>query len=126
MKEQILKLRSEGKTYTEIKEILKCSKGTISFYCGEGQKEKYRINNLRAKSRKREWIDSIKATLKCINCGEARWWVLDFHHRDPKTKDKGVAALIQTGSRERVLNEIEKCDVLCSNCHRDLHYRETI
>jgi hypothetical protein len=42
MKKEILKLRSEGKTYNEIKKQLKCSKGTISYHCGEGQKEKYR------------------------------------------------------------------------------------
>jgi len=40
MKEQILKLRAEGKTYNEIKAITKCSKSTISYHCGEGQKEK--------------------------------------------------------------------------------------
>lgn len=40
MKEKILDLRSEGKNYREIKEILGCSKSTISYYCGEGQKEK--------------------------------------------------------------------------------------
>lgn len=40
MKEQILKLREEGKTYNEIKVILGCSKSTISYYCGNGQKDK--------------------------------------------------------------------------------------
>lgn len=40
MKEKILKLREEGKTYNEIKSILGCSKSTISYYCGEGQKLK--------------------------------------------------------------------------------------
>lgn len=40
MKEQILSLRKEGKNYNEIQKILGCSKGTISFHCGEGQKEK--------------------------------------------------------------------------------------
>lgn len=40
MKEEILKLREEGKTFNQIKEILKCSKSTISYYCGDGQKEK--------------------------------------------------------------------------------------
>ena len=40
MKEQILKLRSEGKTYNEIKAILGCSKSTIAYHCGSGQKEK--------------------------------------------------------------------------------------
>jgi 5-methylcytosine-specific restriction endonuclease McrA len=40
MKETILKLKSEGKSYKEIQEILGCSKGTISYHCGRGQKEK--------------------------------------------------------------------------------------
>lgn len=38
--EQILRLRSEGKTYDEIKAVLGCSKSTISYHCGEGQKKK--------------------------------------------------------------------------------------
>lgn len=42
MKERILQLRKEGKTYNEIREIVGCSKGTISYHCGEGQREKYR------------------------------------------------------------------------------------
>ena len=46
MKEKILKLRSEGKSYNEIKKILGCSKSTISYHCGDGQKEK---NNIRSK-----------------------------------------------------------------------------
>ncbi|TXG80061.1 MAG: hypothetical protein E6R13_08775 [Spirochaetes bacterium] len=40
MKEEILKLREEGKSYNEIKELLGCSKSTISYHCGVGQKEK--------------------------------------------------------------------------------------
>ena len=40
MKEEILKLRKEGKTYNEIVKILGCSKGTVSYHCSDGQKEK--------------------------------------------------------------------------------------
>lgn len=40
MKEEILKLREEGKTYNEIMKILGCSKSTISYHCGENQKQK--------------------------------------------------------------------------------------
>jgi 5-methylcytosine-specific restriction endonuclease McrA len=40
MKEEILKLRNEGKSYNDISKILGCSKGTISYHCGNGQKEK--------------------------------------------------------------------------------------
>lgn len=43
MKEEILRLRQEGKTYTQIQDILGCSRGTISYHCGEGQKEKTKI-----------------------------------------------------------------------------------
>lgn len=40
MKEQILKLRKEGKTYNQIVKIVGCSKSTVCYHCGEGQKEK--------------------------------------------------------------------------------------
>jgi 5-methylcytosine-specific restriction endonuclease McrA len=40
MKEGILRLRSEGKTYREIVEILGCAISTVAYHCGEGQKEK--------------------------------------------------------------------------------------
>ena len=42
MKEQILRLRAEGRTYTDIQSILNCSKSTISYHCSNGQKEKLR------------------------------------------------------------------------------------
>lgn len=40
MKEEILKLREEGKTYNEIVEIVGCAKSTVAYYCGVGQKGK--------------------------------------------------------------------------------------
>ena len=50
MKEQILQLRNSGKTYNEISLILGCSKGTISYHCGEGQKQKIKDRKIRLKS----------------------------------------------------------------------------
>lgn len=40
MKEDILKLREEGKSYNEIQKLLGCSKSTIAYHCGNGQKDK--------------------------------------------------------------------------------------
>lgn len=40
MKNEILRLRQEGKSYKEICETLGCSKSTVAYHCGEGQKEK--------------------------------------------------------------------------------------
>lgn len=59
MKEQILKLRKEGKNYDEIVNIVGCSKSTVSYHCGEGQKEKSRSRQ--RKRRKSVIIRKIKA-----------------------------------------------------------------
>lgn len=45
MKEKIIQLRNEGNSYTEIERILGCSKGTIAYHCGVGQKEKVKQRN---------------------------------------------------------------------------------
>jgi hypothetical protein len=54
----------------------------------------------------------------CIDCGEANIVVLDFDHRDPKTKAHNVVVLSMQKPWTRVLAEIAKCDVRCANCHR--------
>lgn len=46
-KQQILELRQEGKTYNQIKDIVKCSISTISYYCGDGQKTKNQERQLK-------------------------------------------------------------------------------
>ena len=65
---------------------------------------------------------NIKKTLKCSICGEDRWWVLDFHHTDPNKKEKHISHLIE--SPKKLQEELKKCIVVCSNCHRDLHYKK--
>ena len=60
---------------------------------------------------------------ECARCGESHPACLEFHHRDPETKERTVSELITYGnSLETVRAEIEKCDVLCANCHRQEHY----
>jgi hypothetical protein len=66
----------------------------------------------------RDWLRSLKVS--CSRCPENDPVCLDFHHRDEK--EVTVAATVKKGwSKERILVEIAKCDVLCSNCHRKLH-----
>ncbi len=61
-KEHILKMRAEGKTYKEICETIGCSKATVSYHCGEGQKEKYLENQrkLRKENVLLKKVDSFK------------------------------------------------------------------
>jgi hypothetical protein len=65
-----------------------------------------------------KWYLELKTTYKCSRCPESHPSCLDFHHIDPKTKRKGLADLSWKGSRKLILEEIKKCECLCSNCHR--------
>lgn len=67
-------------------------------------------------------LAGIKAERGCLVCGEHEPACLDFHHRDPAHKHfqlgEASQGLIAVG---RVMAEVLKCDVLCSNCHRKWH-----
>lgn len=58
----------------------------------------------------------------CAKCGENRLYVLDFHHIDPSTKDGTITRMSTKYSLDRLQKEIDKCVVLCANCHREFHY----
>lgn len=107
-------------------------KNSQKLYQKSYQKERYESNKeYRMKksdefrARRREWFDEIVAKLSCEVCGFNHPGALDFHHIDPATKDRAVSRMIYDKcSKEKVLEEIKKCKVLCSNCHRILHYEE--
>ena len=52
----------------------------------------------------------------CIDCGESDPIVLEFDHLTDKAFD--VSAGLRTHKWETVLQEIDKCEVVCANCHR--------
>lgn len=72
---------------------------------------------------KKKTVTEIKKNLKCAKCGEEREYCLDFHHTNPNEKENTIARMTSNNYRlDTVLNEIKKCIVLCSNCHREFHY----
>jgi hypothetical protein len=54
----------------------------------------------------------------CAECGESDPIVLEFDHREAAEKIESISNLILNSSWRRIESEIEKCDVLCANCHR--------
>jgi predicted HNH restriction endonuclease len=75
--------------------------------------------------RARDFIQELKTGLSCKRCGFSDWRALDFHHTNGNSKDFSIAnAISRCYSRERILQEIAKCEVLCSNCHRIWHWEE--
>lgn len=79
-------------------------------------KKRVKTNKGQHRQQYKEW----KETLSCEICGESETCCLDFHHRDPSEKDGTVSKFVSS-SFERVLEEAEKCAVLCANCHRKVH-----
>ena len=119
LKAKILALRQEGKSFSEIKKALGCSKATVSYYCSGGQREK---NIRRQKTRRNKYrrvIQELKTGQSCLDCGvEYPPHVLDFDHRPGEVKLFNITALGKVPSMKVFLAEIAKCDIVCANCHR--------
>lgn len=58
---------------------------------------------------------------KCIICSYSRCdSALEFHHLDPKQKDFSISTNINW-SFDKIKTELDKCVLVCSNCHREIH-----
>lgn len=69
--------------------------------------------------RNRNYVWEYLSTHPCILCGESDIVVLEFDHIEPKLKFKEISMLItQCFAIDIIKKEIQKCNVLCANCHR--------
>ena len=88
-------------------------------------KEKARENVRRRRKEYKEWYRDLKSQMKCEECSENHISTLDFHHKDGNSKEDRVSQMVmQLFPKKRILAEIDKCIVLCANCHRKLHWNE--
>lgn len=63
---------------------------------------------------------------KCEKCGYNKCTdALDFHHVDPTQKDFGLSMRGMTRSWEKIKQELDKCILVCSNCHREIHAEQS-
>lgn len=80
----------------------------------------------RNRSTLKEWFKDYKSKLSCEICGENRTPCLDFHHTDSSTKEKAIAEAVHNNwSLDKLKEEIDKCQVVCRNCHAMIHHAET-
>lgn len=92
------------------------------WYINHTEEQRIRVK----KSRKEiaDWFEEYKSTLRC-ECGENHPAAIDFHHLDPSVKEGEVSIGVRRRwSKQRILDEISKCKVMCSNCHRKLHWNK--
>lgn len=71
-------------------------------------------------------INTTKSNLgKCCICGYSKCKkALHFHHQNPKTKSFGIGQYKKANSIEELKSELEKCILVCANCHTELHFPE--
>ena len=80
----------------------------------------------RTHKRKIEFMELLGG--KCSRCGvepSSQWplCMFEFHHINgkDKDKDKNISTLLYWG-KERALRELKKCQLVCANCHKAIHY----
>ena len=70
-------------------------------------------------------LNAYKKEKKCARCGFDDPRALHFHHLDPKNKKRSVSNMVSMNySWKSIAKEIEKCEVLCANCHAIIHSEE--
>ena len=94
-------------------------------------KRYYEANKEKVKSRSRErnkkqlvvnkeYVDKVKSNSGCVDCGETNHIVLDFDHIDGD-KYKNISTMVhEYYSIDAIQKEIDKCEVRCANCHRQV------
>jgi hypothetical protein len=86
------------------------------------------------KKRKKQWIEYLESmiVLECQECGYNKCFAaLDFHHVDNNKKENSISKIICLNSftdknKKILIEEIRKCVILCSNCHRETHFGDRI
>lgn len=104
-----------------------CAKGDTKKYIvkpeNKAKSDKY---NSERRKQARQFIISFKQDNSCKKCGESRWYVLDFHHIDPNVKEHMISNMVTRGNVDKIQKEIDKCILLCRNCHSEFHFLEKI
>ena len=85
----------------------------------------YKNQKLRGLKRKYEAV--LQRGGKCERCGyDKNLSALEFHHRNPEEKEFQIDERhFSNRSLEILQKELDKCDLLCANCHREIHHLDS-
>jgi hypothetical protein len=111
-----------------------CSKPVlvITNYCSKQCRNEYRSNNKKPRTKTEgQHVVNFRKNIKkraveymggkCVKCGYDRCvWSLQFHHLDPTKKEFNISS-VKIRSWDKIKAELEKCVLICSNCHGEIH-----
>ncbi len=79
-------------------------------------KEQYRVRNRMQAARKAEFIRK-QREVPCADCGiQYPYYIMEFDHKNPEEKEFSISNMATMGWA-RIRKELEKCEVVCANCH---------
>lgn len=97
--------------------------GKAKYFCCKKCSNKYFVDKRRIELRFKAFF--YKGG-KCEKCGYVGLPAcFDFHHKDPSSKLFSISCDPHTRSWERVKIELDKCNLLCANCHRLVEFNKT-
>ena len=87
------------------------------------KRTKMALLNAKCKADKRKQISLLKKSKGCAKCGyKENPDILHYHHINPDTKIANVSRMVgKNHSMQRIMAEIEKCELLCITCHHKEH-----
>jgi transposase len=121
IEEEARTLLEQGKSYSQISELLGVSKSTLSYHFSKSGNEKKRVKT-DAKGRRaeiRKHILALKAVTPCADCGIIyHYCVTQYDHLPQFVKKFNISQFHRfTLDLAVVLAEIAKCELVCANCH---------
>lgn len=106
--------------YSNRPDCKQCKRDTTNTHYEKTQDARRLYSKERRNKMKLKCIEYLGSV--CADCGKSYHQAcFDFHHLDPTKKDKEVGSLM-SASWENVKKELDKCVLLCSNCHRVRHF----
>ena len=119
-KNKCINLNSNGLGYTAIANKIGVCESTVRYYLVPERKQKQLSKIAEHRRRiKRKAINYSGG--KCLKCGYDRFdGALDFHHINPDEKDITISSGC-TRSWELIKKEVDKCIIVCSRCHIEIH-----
>lgn len=86
-------------------------------------KDRYSERNKKRREERKAWFfEQFLDGKTCQKCVENDPICLDFHHIDPSQKEGTISRMVnEFRSKESIMEEIKKCVLVCSNCHRKIH-----
>lgn len=98
----------------------KYGRRNICFKCHQEDSNKHSKNRFRKNKKKAIKYKGSKCVMCNIKAGEVHDAVFDFHHLDPSQKELNIGKIMHH-RWDKIREELDKCILLCSNCHRIIH-----